>query len=85
MVKCEACKWWKRWKMWTHITEAYLATHPQNIDKGDCHKNAPAVAGLSEEGYTCWPNTNSTDFCGDYEARDAQELKLKESEANHVS
>ena len=69
MKSCKDCKWWKKW---THITEAYLEKYPQNKDKGDCHKNAPAVTGLLEEGYTCWPDTDSSDFCGEFEPKESE-------------
>jgi hypothetical protein len=64
--ECGNCKFWKRW---TFITEGYLAQYPENKEKGDCHKNAPAVVGTSEEGYACWPDTNSFDWCGEWKEK----------------
>lgn len=69
MKICKDCIFWKKW---THCTAAYLAKYPQNENKGDCHKNAPAVVGLSEEGYTCWPDTESYDFCGEFKPKENQ-------------
>lgn len=62
MKTCKDCYWWKKW---THLSEQYLEKTPQYKNRGDCHKNAPVVAGLSEEGCTCWPDTDATDFCGE--------------------
>ncbi len=64
---CKDCGFWREW---THNQgEEYLKKFPKNKDKGDCLFNAPAVAGLSEEGYACWPDTKATDWCGEFQER----------------
>ena len=61
--KCEKCIWWVEW---TYKTEEYLKKYPHNKDKGDCRFRDPVVAGTSEKGYTCWPDTNKGDWCGEF-------------------
>ena len=57
-MKCKDCGFWYEW------------THKK--DKGDCRKNAPVVAGTSEEWYACWPDTNSYDFCGESKPKNTE-------------
>lgn len=64
--KCEVCRWWQEWPF---KTEQYLLKCPHNKDKGDCRKNAPVVAGTSEEGYGCFPDMNKFDWCGEFAER----------------
>lgn len=56
--QCSNCRFWRE--------------YPKTLGfdgKGDCHKNAPVVAGTSESGYGCWPDTKSNDWCGEWEAK----------------
>ena len=64
--KCEDCLYWKEW---TFKTKIYLERFPTNRDKGDCRIKAPIVVGTSEEGYASWPDTNSFEWCGEFDEK----------------
>ena len=50
--KCTTCIW------------AFPSGKP---DKVECHRNPPLVTGgLHCDAFTCWPEPNETDLCGEW-------------------
>ena len=53
---CEHCRWWK-------------TDEQQLVGVGHCHKNAPALFQIKEDGWpiTFWPTTIERDLCGEFQ------------------
>lgn len=57
--RCETCRFWVK-----HIDPRWGSPAPVVVT--ECRRHPPTLTG---GGYTAWPTTAATDFCGDHESR----------------